>query len=134
MGNDFVEVFKKFPPFKKEYGAYSEKAIKKLLPLMRMGKYWADSSITSDTKNRIESIIERLQSINYDASLIETISDDSIPKQVLKSFINCSNPYSGINTYQACYAVYGRHSESGDIKKWKTPEDLEKFINSNNIR
>jgi len=128
LGDDFVDVFKKFPPFKKEYGAYSEKAIKKLLPLMRMGKYWNESSITSDTKNRIESIKERLQSINYYASLIDTISDDSIPKQVLKSFINCSNPYSGINTYQACYAVYGRHSESGDIKKWKTSEDLERFI------
>ncbi len=36
----FVEAFKKFPPFKSEYGAYSEKTIKKLLPLMRQGKYW----------------------------------------------------------------------------------------------
>lgn len=128
LGDEFVEVFKKFPPFKKEYGAYSEKAIKKLLPLMRMGKYWNESLITSDTKFRIESIKKKLQSINYDASLVDRISDDSIPKQVLKSFINCSNPYSGINTYQACYAVYGRHSESGDIKNWKTPEDLERFI------
>jgi len=128
LGDDFVEIFSKFPPFKKEYGAYSEKAIKKLLPLMRMGKYWDESSITFDTKNRIESIKVRLQSINYDETLIDTISDDSIPKQVLKSFVSCSNPYSGINTYQACYAVYGRHSESGDIKKWKTPEELEKFI------
>ncbi|MEI6755369.1 MAG: type II CRISPR RNA-guided endonuclease Cas9, partial [Paludibacter sp.] len=34
LGDDFVDVFKKFPPFKKEYGAYSEKAIKKFLPLM----------------------------------------------------------------------------------------------------
>ena len=29
--NSFVEEFKKFPPFSSEYGAYSEKAIKKLL-------------------------------------------------------------------------------------------------------
>jgi CRISPR-associated endonuclease Csn1 len=128
LGDNFVEIFKKFPPFKKEYGAYSEKALKKLLPLMRMGRYWDENSITVDTKKRIESIIIRLQSINYDGSLIDTISDDCIPKQVLKSFINCGNPYSGINTYQACYAVYGRHSESGDVKKWETPEDLEKFI------
>jgi len=128
LGDDFVDVFKKFPPFKKEYGAYSEKAIKKLLPLMRMGKYWSESTIKADTKDRIESIKARLESIHYDASLIDTVSDSSIPKQVLKSFINCNNPYSGINTYQACYAVYGRHSESGDVKKWETPEDLEKFI------
>lgn len=31
LPDTFVEVFKKLPPFKKEYGAYSEKAIKKLL-------------------------------------------------------------------------------------------------------
>ena len=39
LGEDFVEQFKKFPSFKKEYGSYSAKAIKKLLPLMRIGKY-----------------------------------------------------------------------------------------------
>jgi CRISPR-associated endonuclease Csn1 len=47
--NSFVEEFKKFPPFPSEYGAYSEKAIKKLLPLMRLGKYWCWDAI--DTKN-----------------------------------------------------------------------------------
>ncbi|MDP4238341.1 MAG: HNH endonuclease domain-containing protein [Bacteroidota bacterium] len=129
LGDDFVEIFKEFPPFKKEYGAFSEKAIKKLLPLMRMGKYWDEGTISADTKDRVESIKARLESIHHDASLIDTVSDSIIPKQVLKSFINCSNPYSGINTYQACYAVYGRHSESGNVKKWETPEDLEKFIN-----
>ena len=39
LNEDFVEVFKKTPPFKKDYGAYSAKAIKKLLPFMRRGKY-----------------------------------------------------------------------------------------------
>ena len=32
LEDSFVETFQKFPPFKKEYGAYSAKAIKKLLP------------------------------------------------------------------------------------------------------
>ena len=36
LKTDFVEQFKKFPPYKNEYGSYSSKAIKKLLPLMRM--------------------------------------------------------------------------------------------------
>ena len=35
----FKDAFIKFPPFKSEYGSYSEKATKKLLPLMRLGKY-----------------------------------------------------------------------------------------------
>ncbi len=34
----FVEIFSKAKPFEKEYGSYSEKAIKKILPLMRQGK------------------------------------------------------------------------------------------------
>ena len=34
----FVEAFLKVKPFKKEYGAYSEKATKKLLQVMRVGK------------------------------------------------------------------------------------------------
>ncbi len=38
--NSFVDNFLKFPPFKSEYGSYSAKAIKKLLPLMRLGKCW----------------------------------------------------------------------------------------------
>ena len=33
----FVEVFSKAKPFDKDYGSYSEKAIKKMLPLMRQG-------------------------------------------------------------------------------------------------
>ncbi len=33
----FVEAFSKAKPFEKEYGSYSEKAIKRILPLMRQG-------------------------------------------------------------------------------------------------
>ncbi|PKP35070.1 MAG: type II CRISPR RNA-guided endonuclease Cas9, partial [Bacteroidetes bacterium HGW-Bacteroidetes-17] len=53
----FAENFKKFPPFKTEYGAYSAKAIKKLLPLMRMGTYWCFDNIDDKTRKRIENII-----------------------------------------------------------------------------
>ena len=41
----FFEAFKKFPPFKSDYGSFSEKAIKKLLPLMRLGKHWDEDEI-----------------------------------------------------------------------------------------
>jgi CRISPR-associated endonuclease Csn1 len=128
LGEDFEENFRKLPPFKKEYGSYSAKAIKKLLPLMRMGKYWKEEQITEETKRRINSIIERLESVNYNEQAINSISDDYIPKQVLKSFANCKHPFYGLNTYQACYAVYGRHSESGDVRYWKTPSDIELYL------
>ena len=130
LGEEFVEHFKKFPRFEKEYGAYSAKAIKKLLPLMRRGKYWKEDDINPYVKKRIESIMERLSSVNYDRTKIGDITDDDIPKQVLKSFIDCSNPLQGLNTYQACYAVYGRHSEEGEIIRWKDPSDLDHFLTS----
>jgi CRISPR-associated endonuclease Csn1 len=124
----FVENFKKIAPFKKEYGAYSAKAIKKLLPLMRRGKYWSEEAISVVTKNRISEIVERLDSIDYDKSKIASITDDDIPKQVLKSFIDCRNPLTSLNTYQACYAVYGRHSEEGEVIKWEVPTDIKHYL------
>jgi CRISPR-associated endonuclease Csn1 len=129
--DDFVENFKRFPPFESAYGAYSEKAIKKLLPLMRMGKYWDSSKISNDVKNRIESIVSRLNEIDYKIEKLDTISDDAVPKRLLKSFAkakNRENPLKGLNTYQACYAVYNRHSEIGEIVQWKQPEDISNYL------
>lgn len=126
----FVENFKKFPPFKNEYGAYSEKAIKKLLPLMRLGKYWNENEVLLEAKERIATIIERLNSIDFEKEKIESISDDDIEKRVLKSFLNTKdiNPLSGLNTYQACYAIYNRHAEPSIITQWETPNDITKFL------
>jgi len=128
LGVQFVESFRKFPPFKKEYGSYSAKAIKKMLPLMRLGKYWHLEDIPQKTKTRIQSIVYRLDSIDYDQKRIGEIVDDDIPKQVIKSFIGCQHPLKGLNTYQACYAVYGRHSEEGEIIKWNSPADIDHFL------
>lgn len=130
LDEGFVEQFRKFPPFDKDYGAYSAKAIKKLLPLMRRGKYWQEDEISKVVRERIASIAERLGSIGYDRAKLEEITDDDIPKQVLKSFIDCDNPSQALNTYQACYAVYGRHSEEGEIVRWKNPAELDHFLKS----
>lgn len=134
----FVESFLKFPPFDSDYGAYSEKAIKKLLPLMRKGKYWNESLINKEVKDRILNIQERLESIDYDKEVFEkdknnrlqTIVDDDIPKQLLKSFLAYpkNTQLKGLNTYQACYAVYQRHSEVGDILCWKNPKDIDVYL------
>jgi len=126
----FVKAFEKFPPFKSDYAAYSEKALKKLVPLMRMGKYWREDDILQETTERINGIIERLQAINFNKEKIEEVADDDIQKQLLKSFIGFENksPLKGLNTYQAGYAVYGRHSEAGEMIKWNSPEDVDVFL------
>lgn len=127
LGDDFVEQFKKFPPFKKEYGSYSAKAIKKLLPLMRMGKYWNEagvlqhvSSYHTNLTSVIENIIKKVSKENgsINTRLIEKLKniDDDIAS------------YKGLELHIACYAAYGRHSEEGSIAKWKTPADIETFL------
>jgi CRISPR-associated endonuclease Csn1 len=129
LSNEFEEIFSKFPPFKRDYGSFSEKAIKKLLPLMRKGKYWEESKIPDDAKASVKNITERLESINYELNRLEEITDDDIPKQVLKSFIKSDYSLKGLNTYQASYLVYGRHSEASDTKKWKTSKDIADYLN-----
>ncbi len=129
LSADFKTLFEKYPPFKRDYGSFSEKAIKKLLPLMRKGKYWNENDISEQVKSRIHNIIERLETINFELNRLEEITDDDIPKQVLKSFINSGYSLKGLNTYQASYLVYGRHSEASDTKKWATSQDIADFLN-----
>lgn len=128
LSNEFVLNFSKIKPYKKDYGSYSEKAIKKLLTLMRRDKTMNQDVISDKVTAKITAIKERLESINYDASILEKVSDSDIPKQVLKSFINCTEFNKELNTYQASYLIYDRHSEASDISKWKTPSDIEHFL------
>lgn len=113
----FVEVFCKCPPFKKEYGAYSAKAIKKLLPLMRRGKYWTDTAIDDKTTERIKKIINGE-------------FDESICKQVREKCVNLStlNDFRGLPLWLACYIVYNRHSEAKETTKWESPEDIDIYL------
>jgi len=128
LREDFVESFMNFPRLKKDYGAYSAKAIKKLIPLMRRGKYWNEKEVSEVVRKRINDITARLDSIGNDRTRISNITDDDIPKQVLKSFVDCKNPLQALNTYQACYAVYGRHSEEGEIVRWKNPAEVDHYL------
>ncbi|CAN5813441.1 type II CRISPR RNA-guided endonuclease Cas9 [soil metagenome] len=118
LDSGFVEQFKKFPPYKNEYGNYSSKAVKKLLPLMRMGKYWSEETIHEQTKERIGKIING----EYD----EKIQDRVREKAINLKEIDC---FKGLPEWLAKYIVYDRHSEEGDLIKWKTAKDLENYLN-----
>lgn len=119
LNDSFVEIFQKFPPFRKEYGAYSAKAIKKLLPLMRMGHYWSESNIDKITCERIDKIITG----EYDKTIKNRVREKAMNLTDVSSF-------RGIPLWLACYIVYNRHSEAKDITKWKTPDDLQKYLYS----
>lgn len=115
--NSFVEEFKKFPPFPSEYGAYSEKAIKKLLPVMRLGKYWSWNAIDTKTQSRIEKIITG----EY---------DESIKTRVREKAINLidNNHFQGLPIWLASYVIYDRHSEADIAGKWNSVADLEQYL------
>ncbi|KAA6346975.1 CRISPR-associated endonuclease Cas9 [termite gut metagenome] len=113
----FTETFRKFPPFKKEYGSYSEKAIKKLLPLMRMGKYWNENAFDNQTRQRIENMITG----EYDETIRNRVREKAIKLTDISHFY-------GLSTWLACYIVYDRHSEAGSIVKWKSPQDIVAYL------
>lgn len=58
LDDAFVDTMAKFPPFDSDYGAYSAKAVKKLLPLMRMGHHWKADDIDAATRTRIQKILD----------------------------------------------------------------------------
>lgn len=114
----FVENFEKFPPFKNEYGTYSEKAIKKLLPLMRIGKSWNWDVIDAKTKSRIDKILTG----EYDEEIKDRVREKAIS-------LTDENDFQGLQLWLAQYIIYDRHSEANDISRWKTPQDIDDYLN-----
>lgn len=100
-----------------DYGSYSEKAIKKLLALMRIGKYWSPDLIDSETSDRIDRIL----SGEFDPGI-----KDSIRQRA--SGLTCINDFQGLPVWFACYIVYGRHSEGKESRKWYSPKDIDIFL------
>lgn len=117
--NSFVEAFKNFKPFPSDYGSFSEKAIKKLLPLMRFGKYWDYNLLSEDTKKRIDDLIT-----GVDNDEIKLTVREKAEKHQLKN----EKDFQGLPLWLAQYVVYNKHSESGEAIKWKSEKDLEKFL------
>ncbi len=113
----FVESVKKIPPFKPEYASYSEKAIKKLLPLMRVGKYWSWESIDVNSRDRIDKIING----EYDGKITDRVREKarSLTEQ---------QHFQSLPDWLAKYIVYGRHSEAADLGKWNNAEGLSKYL------
>ncbi|MDR0940569.1 MAG: type II CRISPR RNA-guided endonuclease Cas9 [Mediterranea sp.] len=113
----FVEAFKNIKPFEKDYGSFSAKAIKKLLPLMRMGKYWDEADIDVLTRDRIDKILSGE-------------FDEKIHDRVREKAIHLSNvdDFKGLPLWLASYVVYNRHSEAKDIMKWECPADIDGFL------
>lgn len=110
----FVLAFSKFPRMEKNYGAFSEKAIKRLLTLMRFGKFWNFESIDDKTKERIDKI----QTGEYDEKLKNRVREKAI-------HLTHNEHFQGLPLWLASYIIYNRHSEVSEIKNWKTADQIE---------
>uniref|UniRef100_UPI0035948C10 type II CRISPR RNA-guided endonuclease Cas9 n=1 Tax=Aquiflexum sp. TaxID=1872584 RepID=UPI0035948C10 len=113
----FVENFKKTPPYKSDYAAYSLKAIKKLIPLMRFSSNWSLKNIEPSTLERIEKILNA----EFDPEIQDKI------RELSKEFTS-NEDFQGLPVWFVNYLVYGRHSEASEITKWNSSEEIESFI------
>lgn len=117
----FVDAFKKIAPFKNEYGAFSEKAIKKLLPLMRLGRFWNWENIDEPVKLRIQKIITG----EYDETIKDRVRDKAI-------HLGREEQFQGLPLWLAQYIVYDRHAEAASTEKWNAADDIRWFLDVKN--
>ena len=122
----FVDVFRKYPRIEKEYGSYSAKAIKKLLPLMRFGKYWNEKTIVNNMELYQQNIQETIAKIDVKANNKE--AEQKWTSKVKERLLNLDDDlyaYKNLSKDVASYLVYKRDSEVGDAKFWKKAKDIE---------
>ena len=118
--DSFVESFKKFNPYPSEYGSFSEKAIRKLLPLMRFGAHWDFNHIDKNTQKRIEDLITGVENEE-----IRTILREKAEKYQLER----ETDFQDLPLWLAQYIVYNRHAEASSLEKWTSVNDLETYLN-----
>jgi len=114
LSNVFVEKLSKMKPFEPDYGAYSEKAIRKLLAIMRCGKYWSEEAIDDQTKDRIQHILTGEV-------------DDRISEQVRTKLdsMNELSDFQGLPLWLVEYVVYDVRKND---TKWEKPEDIDAYL------
>lgn len=117
LNSNFIDSFKKIRRFEKEYGSFSAKAIKKMLPLMRMGKYWSADAFDEKTLDRIEKIING----EFDKNIQNRVREKAKDFKQIEDF-------KALPEWLASYIVYNRFSETKEVTKWETPKDLDQYI------
>ncbi len=108
-----LEPFNTVPPFKKDYGSFSTKALNKLLPLMRKGKYWVEENINPKTKDRIDKLLTG----EFDEKIRDRVREKAIN-------LNSIEEFRGLPLWLASYVVYDRNSEADDLKIWIQPNEI----------
>ena len=124
-----IKHISKLPEFASQYASLSAKAINKLLPLMRIGKYWNESNVNTLLQNSEK--YKDLDKAKDDSTLPEVIRKE-IQKRNLKDIYD----FTGFPTFLSTYIIYGRHSERANEEKYETIDDfnIKEIIPYNSIR
>lgn len=111
----FVEALRKVVFTETGYGAYSLKALKHLLPLMRCGHHWKSDAFDAFTLHRLE--------------LLQT-EPNSFSETARKQCAGITGVAvcQGLPLHKACYLLYGRYAESDDLTVWHKPEDIDYYL------
>lgn len=124
-----IKHISKLPEFKSQYASLSAKAINKILPLMRCGKYWNEQ----DVNNLL------LKSEKY-KDLDKAKADNSLPeilrKEIQKRNLKDIYDFTGLPTFLSSYIVYGRHCERANESKYESIDELnvKEIIPYNSLR
>lgn len=110
----FVENHVHIKPFDNDYGAFSEKALRKILAFVRFGKTWNKESLPKQAMERVQKIIDGC-------------TDDKIKRQIRKAGLTLQNvdDFRNLPLWLVEYLVYG---EKENIKVWETPADIDYYL------
>lgn len=139
-----IKDFVVYPKFPSKYCAYSEKALKKLIPLIRISNNNEDDCWQTEQwyikwqkilENRKQVILDKLATIEFEdkefdfKKIIEVeVGKDQLPYprglfNVFKGFSK-TEEFRHLNLTKASYLAYGRHSELAQAKYWTSPKQI----------
>ncbi len=138
---NLVDRFKNIDAFPKSYGAFSMKTIKKLLPLMRVGKYW--TAMKKEEQNIDEGLCKKeINRIADKRNYLETCIDPNTRKRIDKiinaeeddfidnftreklSDIKSINDCQGMPFWKAKLLVYGTEKR----ERWTTTNHIKEYL------
>ena len=84
---------------------------------MRTGKYWSFDAIAPETQSKIRHLITGEED--------ERLTDEV--REHFKYRVDEAN-YQGLQLWEACELVYGSSFSKDDIAHWKSPDDLDRWL------
>lgn len=109
----------------KDYASYSLKAIKRLLPLMRMGRHWRFEAIDAKTRAKIEHFINGEEAEDMTPEIMHKWGN--VDTEHGYGFRQTEEFFQGLQPWQACEVVYGKLSGDEGLK-WQTADDVREWL------